>query len=208
MLNLDDLFSTQTPYDHPKLRYWRSLLQRHSQAELRVELRRERDGLTFLPASLYVSAVAPDGTVLSCDQEPWEDELNLTLVREGFRAPNEENEAMRFGLMLRHLFRPIETRFGDGYFNAVLIDYLKASGFADHPEVKAKLDAIHEYTPPQSSAANDCRERLRSVLVQCARWLVDNLKYQRATAEDILGGAVAYYLDERYSITNRRLMGW
>ncbi len=42
------------------------------------------------------------------------------------------------------------------------------------------------------------------------RWLElrRNLNYDQDAADRILGGALAYYLDERFSITDGRKLGW
>jgi len=45
-------------------------------------------------------------------------------------------------------------------------------------------------------------------LQRCGFDLTEKLGYNREDAENILAGAVAYYLDERFSITNRELLGF
>jgi hypothetical protein len=80
----------------------------------------------------------------------------------------------------------------------------------------AKLDAVRELRPYISTnrpyegghSAQDC-----SVMIQAAmqdRWiqLRRNLGYDKVGAERILAGALAYFLDERFSITDGRKLGW
>jgi len=45
-------------------------------------------------------------------------------------------------------------------------------------------------------------------LQKCGSDLTQKLNYTREEAETILAGAIAYYLDERFSITNRELLGF
>lgn len=45
-------------------------------------------------------------------------------------------------------------------------------------------------------------------LQKCGSDLTQKLRYSREEAETILAGAIAYYLDERFSITNRELLGF
>ncbi|QTA91835.1 hypothetical protein [Desulfonema magnum] len=45
-------------------------------------------------------------------------------------------------------------------------------------------------------------------LQKCGSDLTQKLNYTREEAETVLAGAIAYYLDERFSITNRELLGF
>ncbi len=44
--------------------------------------------------------------------------------------------------------------------------------------------------------------------MECAARSTENLGYSQPEAEEILVGGLAYYLDERFSITNRKLLGF
>lgn len=39
---------------HPKLRYWKQLLNREDIQSARIEVQRIRDGLSFRPAKIYI----------------------------------------------------------------------------------------------------------------------------------------------------------
>lgn len=204
MLDLDALFAPK-PYDHPKLRDWRS--RKEAGDTLTVEVRRPREGLVALPAVIYMKITAPGGKSVT-EREPWEYHLDVGLVEDHVRAVNRENEGERFGLLLRELLRPIESRFGDGFFNGVFLELVRSSGLAHHQALAAVLEAVSAKPVRPRGEKEDCADRIRAALSQCATWLVNSLNYGRSEAEEILAGAVAGYLDERFSVTSRRLMGW
>ena len=140
--------------------------------------------------------------------EDWDDALNSALVKRKIRATEPDNEAVRFSLGLRAAFQAPETRFGDGFYNAALVHYLTDSPFADQPEVKPVL--IHVYRNGMDTSTRtyaECRDLIDAAIRGRARELVEDLGYEIPEAERILAAAVAQYLDERFSVTNRRLMG-
>ena len=49
---------------------------------------------------------------------------------------------------------------------------------------------------------------IENTLKEVARDLATDLGYERSEAKSILASAVAYYLDERFSVTNRRMLGF
>jgi hypothetical protein len=98
-------------------------------------------------------------------------------------------------------------RFGDGFFNAVLVHRLRGEGFGEVSPTKETLAAIHEPRPAQGEQAPICIEMVDEVLMTCNEDL-KALSYDEATREAILVGALAYYLDERFNITNGRLLGF
>jgi len=51
-------------------------------------------------------------------------------------------------LALRSAFRQAETRYGDGFFNAVLGQFVKESEFAEFPEVAEILRAAYAVAEP------------------------------------------------------------
>lgn len=200
--------SPTPPPEPPRIRAWKSYRKDPAFHHIDVQVRRERDGLTLLPARLAVSFCRADGEVLKFDEAPWEPELEAWLIDDqGARAVDVENEKLRFSLLLKPALRPILIRYGDGYFNAVLVDMLQRGPFRTHPEVVAALRQIHEYKPTGESRA-DCEERIDHELTKAAAKLMKLYANDSKTAEDILGGAIADYLDERFSITNRKLLGF
>jgi hypothetical protein len=206
MANLDELFAQPKQYDHPKLRSWLSYKNNADTTRCSVEFRREREGLSFKPARLYLEAVRKDGTIFS-DREPWDEEFNTALVDHGFKARDAANESERFGYMLTARMQPLVNRFNDGFFNAILVRYLAQGGYAELPPIAAKLAKIHVNKAYEGDAAHDCEERINAVLARCAEQLA-RLGYDLEEGKSILIGAIAYYLDDRFSITSSELMGW
>ena len=204
MLNLDDLFKDQ--FDHPKLRYWQDLGAQHGTSP-EVEVVRPRDGLGFARTAVHVTVRDANGAVVTTDVEPWEPQMVLSTVERGWRAPTSEREIERFGILLKTLFAPIETRYGDGYFSSVLVEVLQDSEFSKEPSVAELLGLIK--VPPAYVSSNraDCVANIKAVLARVAQWIAGPLNYTRDDAKAILTRAVTYFLDERFSITAGRMLG-
>ncbi|WP_437830255.1 hypothetical protein [Sorangium sp. So ce1153] len=202
-------FSTSpaTP-EHPRIRAWRSYRKDPACHHVEVEVRREREGLVFLPASIFVFFCGADGSIVKDVEAPWEPALEEWLIDEQkAKAVSRDNEKLRFSLLLKPALRPALVRFGDGYFNAVLIALLREGPFRDHTEVAEMLHEIREYPPGVESLA-DCQAHIDHALSEAAKRLLGLYQGDSETAEDILGGAVALYLDERFNVTNRKLLGF
>ena len=208
MLDLKKYFQpVQLEELHPKAREWRQWLKGGDAEYATCELWRKRDGITFMPAKLYVKFYVGD-KLIGSDQDNWDPDLNMELVNLKVQAISLENEAIRLSLMMQEWFSISEERFGDGYFNAVLIEYLRHSGFSNGPPVQEALEYIHEPPPNfQTPAYKECNQEIEGVLTRAARLLRDDLEYDQSRAEEILAAGVAHYLDERFSITNRKLLG-
>jgi len=206
MANLDDLFARPKQYDHPRLRSWLSYKNSPDTRRCYIEFRRERDGLVFKPARLYLVAERKDDLIFS-DDEPWDDDFNTALVERQFKARDKENEGERFGYMLTGRMQPLVNQFNDGFFNSVLVRYLNQNGYAKLAPIAAKLAKIHTYNPHEGQATIDCEERIDSVLARCVEQL-DRLGYGATEGKGILAAAIAYYLDDRFSITNSEMLGW
>jgi hypothetical protein len=192
---------------HPKVRFWQD--KREKGARLVCELIRERDALSFGPASLYISFLDKHGEdMYSLDEVAWDSRLNDELLRLKVRAVTPKNESKRFGLVLRDRLAEPEERFGDGYFNAVLIQYIDESPFAQEPPLREKRPFIHAYQASRDgSSFNACRTEIEAIIVQCAHDLTA-LDYTQHQAVPILSRALAEYLDERFSITSRQRLGF
>ncbi|MEZ4302147.1 MAG: hypothetical protein R3B70_44885 [Polyangiaceae bacterium] len=205
MLNLDDLFK-KGRFSHPKLRYWESLAAKERTVPV-VEVRRPRDGLGFGPTSIVVTVADKAGVPIDCDGEPWEPQLALATVERGWPAPDPENEAVRLGLLFKTFFAQPEMRYGDGYFSSVLVTLLLDSQLAKAPPVAEVLKFVRVAPPGDSPSKEDCAENIRAVLSRAASLLVDSLNYTTDQAKVILADAVAYYLDDRFSISSGRILG-
>jgi hypothetical protein len=202
MSSLDDLFASRADLVPPEARRWESLAKGR---QMVCEFLRRRDGLAWEPAQIQIRF---SGTELPTEHTVlWDLELDNWLLVRGVRAITPKNEAERFGYRLDDLFAPVEDRYGDGYFNSVLLTYLKGSDFASRPNLREKLEAVHAYPPHQSPAAGDCLERITLVLAGTARTL-GSLYPDRTVAETILCDAIAYYIDDRFNISMRAALGW
>jgi hypothetical protein len=206
VLNLDDLFK-KNQFSHPKLRRWERLAKEHGTVPS-VEVQRDRDGLAFRPPTMRVTIPIPDKAEAPIvDREPWEPQLALATVERGWRTPEPTNEAVRLGLLMKTFFAQPEMRYGDGYFSSVLVAVLKDSQFAKEPVVADVLRFVRVPPPSDSRSKGDCAELIRAVLSRVASLLADSLKYSRQQAKKILAETVAYYLDDRFSISSGRLLG-
>src|SRR5262245_32708376 len=149
MSGLDEYFNGESDWEgQPKLRFWAHYRQRPEVGEARFELHRPREGLAYRPAKIYVHFYDRNGIEILCDSEDWDDDLNTGLVRQGIRAIAPENEEKRFALALRTAFRKPVYRFGEGYFNSVLITHLRDSPFATYPAVAEVLGQV-TVSPPE-----------------------------------------------------------
>lgn len=177
----------------------------------KVQIIRPRAALGFEPAQLSLQFFDNQNRMYDYKTEAWDAELNDVLLVRKIRATDESNEIQRFGLGLDTALQHPENRYSDGFFSAVLILVIDQSPFA-------KMDPVREIRPYISTnrpyegghSAEDC-----SVMIQAAlqdRWLElrseIKLRYDKPDAERILAGALAYYLDERFSITDGRKLGW
>jgi len=190
-------------FDHPRLRHWQKLKQ--GGARLLVEVRRERRGLDVSHPVLYVTIATGDQERL--EDELWSDELQHGLVKLGVRAISDENESLRFGISFADAFEPAEDRVGDGFFNSVLIDVLKQGPLAER--LAEQIRQIHVLPPSRDSRSYpDCRDLILGAIRGRARELARDLGYPEPRANKILGDALAIYLDDRFSITERRQLGW
>jgi len=194
--------------EHPRIRVWRSYRKAPAVHHVGVEILQERDGLVTSAPRLFVFFYGKDGEVVKDDEVLWEPELESWLIdEERARASSAENEKLRFSLLLKPALRPVLVRYGDGYFNSVLIADLREGPFRDHPEVADMLRSIHENQPGGDSRF-ECQQLIDHEFARIAQKVLGLYAADRAMAEDILGGAIARYLDDRFSVTNSRLLGF
>lgn len=207
MGDLDKYFEDSKPEEaHPKVRSWRKLIEDGKTAN--CELYRKFDGLTYGIAKLYVSFHDKAGVEVRHDEVEWEPELNEALLRLRVPAVTPDNEGKRLGLMLKTWFARPDLRYGDGFFSCVLREYLGNSELARRAPVREVLNQWHEsQASRESSAFDDCVESIEAVIVRAAHSLTE-LDYQREAAKDILAAGIGQYLDERLSLTQRRMFGF
>jgi hypothetical protein len=211
MPDLDNYFKMdKTERDsHPLIRLLDVQQQKPEFGTARIQIIRPRATLGFQAAQLSLHFFDKNNRMYDYKTEAWDAELNDALLDHKIRATDESNEIQRFGLGLDAALQHPENRYGDGFFSAVLMLVVDQSPFA-------KMDPVRDLRPYISTnrphagghSAEDC-----SVMIQAAlqdRWmqLRRNLDYEKTNAERILAGALAYYLDERFSITDGRKLGW
>ena len=142
-------------------------------------------------------------------QIEWDDELNAALVTLGVRAVDLDNEGQRFALGLRSALRKVERRYGDGYLNAVLLDLIDESDLSKGGEISEVRKDIVANSPEKSGRTyGDCRDQIASEIGARAVELREKLKYGQDELKRIMSKAIALYLDERFSVSRRRAMGW
>jgi hypothetical protein len=191
--------------EHPVARAWLARIRKGEQAKF--TLWRKRDGLVFKPAKIYMTFQTPRGE--ERDHEDWDADLNEALVREGVRAESAANEAHRLTLMLRYWLRRPQERFDQGLFDAVLLETARDSDLADQSVLRDILDRIL-VAPVSGNEASyaPCKVMVEAILQQKARRsLVRDLRYTEGEATAILAAALAQYLDERFDVTERRMLG-
>jgi len=189
-------------FDHPRLRHWRRL--QHEGATLLVDVKRSRRPLDRGSAYLYVNIER--GGRRDQDREDWSADLNRGLLMLHVRALSPENEALRFALALPDAFDSAEDRFGEGFFNFVLIDELRRGPFSEG--LREVLADVH-VTPGNRDRPQyrECKDLVVGAIRGRAQELTGLLRYEQPQAEAILGSALATYLDDRFSISDRRVLG-
>lgn len=175
--------------------------------KLSIELYRSEEVLGSSTGELVIHR-QQDGK----DQEPrvfaWDDELNAELINLGIRAIDLKNEGERFALGLRTPLQKVALRRGDGYLNAVLIAMLDESDFAKSAEIAEVRKYVHATTPEQTKAFFDAREQIASAIGGRVVELRDKLGYGEDDVRAIMSKAIARYLDDRFSVSSRRALGW
>jgi len=211
MLDLDNYFEGDKAQreSHPLIRLLDMQQGKPEFGAAKVEIKRPRAALGFEPARLSLLFLNKQDKMYDYKIESWDTELNDALVDRKIRAINESNEIQRFGLALGAAFQRPENRYGDGFFSAVLTLVVDQSPFAKMGPVQELRPYISTNKPYQSGhSAEDCSVMIQAILQD--RWLElrRTLGYDKVDAECILAGALAYYLDERFSITDGRKLGW
>ena len=176
--------------------------------ELRVELYKPESALGSSTIELVIHR-KEGGKEQAPHQVEWDDELNAALVNLGVRAVDLKNEGERFALGLRAALRKVERRYGEGYLNAVLVDLIDESNLSKGGEIAEVRKFIHTNSPERNGRTySDCRDQIASEIGARAVELREKLKYGEEELKTIMSKAIALYLDERFSVSRRRAMGW
>jgi len=209
MTTIDDFFGATDESPHPRLRDWKRRL-RSKNASASVEVFRPNGEFGQGKPEMYVQ-FKEGGRPIHLDTVPWDDDLNAGLILLKVKSVSPEQEAERFALGLRAAMRRIEREFGDGYFNAVLVELIKESHLDRYPEIAEVMRYAHANSPYREGGAFDrytiCRELIADAIGGRAKELTRGLGYTREEAKGILVSALARYLDERFSVSSRREIG-
>jgi hypothetical protein len=207
MTTLDDFFrGPSDSLQHPRLRNWKARLDRPGTTATLEVFRPESDlGQTQPEMNLQF---IEDGNLLPLETVPWDDDLNAGLIQMRVRAVSPEQEAERFALGLRAAMRKPQREFGDGFFNAVLFEFLTESDLTTYPPIAEVLKHAFANRPSHAGRGfHFCREMIAGAIAGRAHELKEKLGYQVEEAKRILVEALARYLDERFSVSSRRRLG-
>lgn len=194
---------------HPLIRLLDVNLRKPEFSAAKVQIIRPRAALGFEPARLSLQFFDKRDQIYDYKTELWDNDLNDALLDRKIRAIDESSEIERFGLELGAALQRPESRYGDGFFSAVLMHVVDKTPLA-------KMAAVQELRPYIASdrfyeggrSAEDCSIMIQAVFQD--RWLElrRKLYYDKTVAERILAGALAYCLDERFGITDGQKLGW
>lgn len=209
MTTLEDFFNKPAESLHPRVRTWKAwLAQTGTSASLEIYRPETEMGLSGPEMNLQFTK---DGNLEPLETVPWDDDLNVGLIQLRVRAVTPEQETERFALGLRAALRKAEREFGNGYFNAVLVELLKDSDLTRYPEIAEVLPHVNANRPHREDRPFDrytiCRELIADAISGRARELTGPLHYSKEEAKGILVSALARYLDERFSVSSRRRFG-
>jgi hypothetical protein len=141
-------------------------------------------------------------------QIAWDDEVNAGLIDLHVRATDLANEAARFTLVLRAAMKKIERKYGDGYFNTVLVNLIDESDLARSGEIAEVRPYVHvSETNRGRESYGECRDAIAREIGVRATQLREKLGYAPEELKAIMTRALATYLDGRFSVSNRRRFG-
>jgi hypothetical protein len=207
MTTLDELFSRPADsLQHPRVRNWKARLeQAGTSAALEVFRPESEFGQSQAEMNLQFTE---GGKLLPLETVAWDDDLNAGLIQLGVPAVSPEQEAERFALGLRAAMRKPEREFGDGYFNAVLVEFVADSDLTQYSTIADVLKHATANRPSRDGKGfNICREMIADAIGGRAHELKEKLGYKEEQAKPILVQALARYLDERFTVSRRRRLG-
>lgn len=195
------------PPDPPIVMTWKAWIAAHPEfSRLEVELLPYEEGILEGRVAIHVRFLDAQGKPLHSQAIEWEAEIERYLIDET-RAPSQtrESEILRFRLLLNDAFRPIWRKVDGGYFDAVLVGVLRAGDYRDHPAVREMLAHARPGTP-SPRWLQETTDFIEAALA----YVGGRLSLVRADpmeADDIFAHAIAAWLDERFSVSERRAMG-
>ncbi len=206
MTRLDEFFDKPAVWGHPRLQNWKARLDR-PKVTATLQVTKQESEFGQVQPEMHVQ-FTEDGKLSPLESLPWDDYLNAGLIRLKVRSVSLENEAERFALGLRAALRKAERDFGDGYFNAVLLELIKDSDLTRHKEIAEVVKHAYANAPHREGGNFDrhtiCRELIAEAIGGRAKELTEEVGYPPGVAKPIMVSALAHYLDERFTVSSRR----
>jgi hypothetical protein len=166
MTTLDDFFSRQSDFLHPRLRNWKARLGEPG-ASATVEVFRPKSDLGQAQPEISLQFTR-NGELLPLETVAWDDDLNTGLIQLRVRAVSLEQEAERFALGLPAGPQKAERELGNGYFNAALVELLRDSDLTRYSEIAEVLRYLSVNRPSRESKALEkyttCRELIADAI--------------------------------------------
>ncbi len=197
-MTLSTFFEHDVEPVHPKIRLWTELI---ADGGVQCFISRTKEVIGYQRATIHLKAV--DGVVL--DSERWDAELDRFLLKNKIRATNIGNEKIRIALTLKDSLKKAETHFGDGIFNRVLLRIVSEAFQTE--EIHQRVKKIGGPGLRSGKDIDECATMITASFSYCARNLLA-LGYTQAIAEQLLQEAAGYYLDERFSLLDRKIWGY
>lgn len=189
---------------HPRLRFWNELIRSGKIAKL--EIYRPAATIGMFQPKMFVHFYQDEKEV-KLDEADWEQVLNEGLIALKVPATDKDNESQRFGLGLRDSLGTVEKEYGNGYFNAVLLDLIYESEINREEVIADVLQHTYRSHVEGGRSYDHCRESIALGISGRARELTLKLGYSPQDMKEILTKAIATYLDDRFSVSNRRRLG-
>ena len=112
------------------------------------------------------------------------------------------------GYFLTFQFVQAPYEFGEGYLSAVLMETLHNT-FGDNAQLQKTLGVIAAIRPSHGSQHyEEGTAFVDSCFSELADILKGKLRYASPELESVFFGSIKLFLDERFSITNQRLLGF
>lgn len=194
------------PADPPTVQAWRAYKASHPQcARLEILLSQDRAGVVFGPVRLLVRFLSAADELLDEQEVEWDVHLERYLIEEE-RAPSTTlaSEILRFELLLGEAFRPIWSEVGGHYFDAVLLKVVAEGDYREREDIQKIIDEVHVGEPSPGRLAAT-RASIEAALADVGRKLL-LVRPDVDRADDILAGALAAWLDRRFSVSHRRAL--
>jgi hypothetical protein len=209
MTTIDDFFNlAKDPLVercHPRLAEVERGIEEHKY-QYQIELFHPEGNSGLYKTNMFIRRVDSNDKQPATESE-WNEELNSGLIRLRVRAIDQQQETLRFAFGLRDALKNVESEFGNGYFNAVLLDLVEHSNLDCYPEIKEVLKYTYHDKVEESKRYHRCRDTIAFQISGRARELTKSLGYAEDEAKSILSKAIAKYIDSRFSVSSRREMG-